>query len=293
MWGNGRLPLNFICPDPACGCLVYGEVENATYDSSADRESDASGHAETPIACEACGKEVTIVVDQSVFGKSVRVLEYPRTVVSYEEDFSGDYDEFLASYVPTEPYEIYLHAKRELDDFCEEHVFKFWDRKLHRRMVFTQYVSVMEAYLADRLIKLIISDESKLIAFIGGTKALREHSFSLIDLTKSPVSPLDIAKTYIQHQSLHALETVAAFYRPVLKFELFTSKVEESAATELIKIRHHLVHRNGRDNEGNEIEIGDEVVVSISNLVHDIVARVEGHYASYMAKKHFGDEQDG
>ncbi|MGA6114760.1 hypothetical protein [Agrobacterium radiobacter] len=51
---------------------------------------------------------------------------------------------------------------------------------------------------------------------------------------------------------------------------------------QIIQIRHHIVHRNGRDNDGNFIPLKLEEVEEVAKLVNEMVERIEKNYRPYI-----------
>ncbi|MNL55803.1 hypothetical protein D3C87_1792400 [compost metagenome] len=95
-------------------------------------------------------------------------------------------------------------------------------------------------------------------------------------------------KNYLQRFSFHDLASVAAFYKAVLKISLFESEEHEKEMLDIIKMRHDLVHRSGRNNEGEDVVIDDEHVTILKNLMVSLVTRIEAAHSAYAAKRFFG-----
>lgn len=90
------------------------------------------------------------------------------------------------------------------------------------------------------------------------------------------------SKNYLQRFSFHDLASVAVFYKAVLKMNLFESENHEKEMLDIITMRHDLVHRSGRDNDGKDVVIDDEHIVILKDLMKAVVHRVEAAYTAYI-----------
>lgn len=281
MQDNFGLLVNFACPNPTCASHIQDEVEDTVFDFSAERASDGEGYEETTLTCDECGNEYLVAVRASGVGKEVFLLEYPDTDVEFVDNtFSDDYDHYLFDYKPDDPYGVYKWTTKELTGLFHGSNIKDGSHEAFQRMVYLQHVIAFEAYLSDRLIKIVTNDPAKLVALVGATEALREAAPKLIEIAKDPNYVVNATKEYLQRFSFHDLPRVAAFYKAVLKINLFENADQEKALLTMIKNRHDLVHRSGRDNDGKEIDITFHNVFDIQNLLESVVARIEDAYTA-------------
>jgi hypothetical protein len=71
------------------------------------------------------------------------------------------------------------------------------------------------------------------------------------------------------------------FYKAVLDLNIFDSTQHQADWEKVIETRHHRVHRNGRDQEGNLILLSDNDVEVIRNAVTAMYARIEAAAVKY------------
>lgn len=220
-------------------------------------------------------------------GLQGNTFHFPPDLFSGDEDPSW-YEDFLADYRPEEPFEVFSDAAADLWHVLSSTPSEVKERQAFQRMVFLQFISLMEAYLSDRLIKIVMSDSSKLIALIGAVPELRNQTAKLIELAKDPERPAKVAKGYLQRASFHDVSFVDGVYKAVLNAGIFIDNSHEHFLNHLVELRHHCVHRNGRNHEGADIDYKDIDPVHVSEAVNAVVNKVEKAYAHYDLAKFFG-----
>ncbi|TAV50391.1 hypothetical protein ELI30_19770 [Rhizobium leguminosarum] len=280
------LLVNFACPNPDCQNILEYHVEDAAFDFSTDRHADGIGYAETRVVCEECQDEFEVVVLATGVGKEVTIKGFPNSMVEFvDNSFEQEYDDFLAEYNPEDPFGVYNATIRELDNLHHGSTIMPSAVRAFNKMVCLWHIIAVETYLSDRLIKIVTNDSDKLLALVGGTPALRDITPKLIDVAKDPNFVAKYTKDYLQRFSFHNLASVAGFYKAVLKINLFENDEHEKELLDIIKMRHDLVHRSGRNNEGKDVVIDDEHVTILKGLMTSLVTRIEAAHNAYAAKR--------
>jgi CRISPR/Cas system CSM-associated protein Csm2 small subunit len=268
--------------------MVEGEVDDAVFDTRAEYASDGEDYVETKLTCDDCGDEYTVAVRASAGRKSISVVGFPDIDVEADDTtFEREYDDYLADYNPDDPYGVYNKTIRELDNLHYGSTILESAQPAFHKMVCLQHIIAVEAYLSDRLIKIVTNDSDKLLALVGSTAALRETQPKLIDIARDPNYVATATKNYLQRFSFHDLAKVSEFYKAVLKINIFENEGNEKELLEIIKMRHDLVHRSGRDNDGKDVEIKDEHVGILKGLMVKLVTRIEGAHTAYAANRYF------
>lgn len=307
--------IRFDCPH--CGQEIEDEVESAVYDPSGERESEREGFEISEIEC-GCGKTLVVNVTAHAGGTWVAIDGFPDIEPEFEDtDHSENYwyDDFLENYVPSDAHEVYLQSLSDLKTLETPTWLLGIPNQALLRVMYLQYVVILEAYLSDRLINIIMVDTEKLLALISEVDGLHKQSHTLIEILNDPDIVRKTVKGFLQRVSFHDLLKVSHFYDVVLGVNIFSNApfppdvkkrrdaqrrqksgespeltpVEEEMMG-IIQTRHHLVHRNGRTNDGDFIEITMENVERVKHLVVEMVDRVEQAYSGYSAKRAFGDQ---
>ncbi|TGR70922.1 hypothetical protein EN837_05595 [bacterium M00.F.Ca.ET.194.01.1.1] len=308
--------IRFDCPN--CGNEIEREVEDAAYDISGETEYEREGREISHVECICDPDDVfEIQVVAEATRKTVELIGHPDIDVKFvdlQEQQNYWYDDFLENYEPSDAHEVYLQSLSELKTIENSAWLRLPNQAL-LRVMYLQYVVILEAYLRDRLINIIMDDSNKMLGLISRVDVLNNSSHTLIEISKEPDIVKKTVKGFLQRVSFHDLMLVSQFYEVVLGVNIFSdtplppeikkkrkSKQKQKSGETLeltpaeeemmsiIETRHHLVHRNGRDNEGKLIEISVKSVERVKQLIFEMVDRVEQVYSEYSAKRALGDQ---
>lgn len=140
------------------------------------------------------------------------------------------------------------------------------------KMKYAYSVTLMESCLGDMLKSLIFSDERYLVNALNNVTDLKNIKISLIesyqvkDIVKKNV--LNTMSGFLYHN----IVKIVPIYCSVLGEktpENIKNKMEE--VIKIISIRHDIVHRNGKDTDGNEHELSDQIFISALQNIKDFV----------------------
>ncbi|WP_457587243.1 hypothetical protein [Ensifer canadensis] len=287
-WQNSGLKISFDCQK--CGDPIDDDIEDAAYDWSTERMSDGIGTANSRVICTNCDEEYDVEVVAKPGEKEVLIANYPGIIVRFHDDtFNSDHDDFMDD-VPYDAYDVYQQSSKEIGEIDLSSAKMAPVKHQLLKMIYLQHVVMLEAYLSDRLLKLILADDKKLIALIGGIQTLRDFSPPLIQIAKDPDIVKRTAKNYLQLFSFHNFEGVAKLYSAVLKVNIFADDANATEMGDIREKRHHLVHRNGRDKDDKFVAVTVLDVLRVRKLSHEMVERIEGAYRQYRQKKKSEDD---
>ncbi|WP_111817773.1 hypothetical protein [Agrobacterium sp. CFBP2214] len=292
------LNINFKCPE--CNSFIEDEVDNATFDWTNDSTGDGIESNYSTVTCTECDEDYNIEVIAMPGQKDVKVTDHPEVKVRFIDD-TFDFEDFGPEDLPFDAYEVYQQSVADAKSLHTNSYKLGIPGQPLLKVLYLQYVVILEAYLSDRLIKIITNDDKKLLALVGSTEALRSSTHTLIDIAKDPNFVKRTAKKYLERVSFHDLLKVSGFYEAVLDVYIFADErpekpkknkkknegqseltAEEQKMQQIIQIRHHIVHRNGRDNDGNFIPLKLEEVEEVAKLVNEMVERIEKNYRPYI-----------
>lgn len=273
------LEISFHCV--SCEEMVSDEIEDAIFDWTQEGVSGGENQAESSVICN-CGKEYLVRVTTGPSTKEVRIPAYPWLRVNYRPDREEDeYEAFLENYDSGDAYEVYAKSKSEINEVDLNSPTSGSGNEALSKMVYLQHVVMLEAYLSDRLINLIIDDDRKLLKFVNDVPALRNQEYKLIVVAADPDFVKKTVKGYLQRFSFHDLNSVSKFYESVLSVSLFVDEANKREWTEIIQKRHDLVHRNGRNSDGVPLTTRAIEVQRVHRLVDELVHRVEDAFKAY------------
>ncbi len=281
---NSGLFINFDCP--SCGVPVVGEIDNAAFDGLAEPVSEGIGTAISKIICTGCDEPYEAEVIAQIHGKQVNISGHPQIYPIFHDDtFDAGSDAFFQEFVPSDAYGVYEFSHNELDriDLTTQAMSSLKQPIL--RMMFVQYFVILEAYLGDRLINVILEDDEKLLALVQSVAALRDSTPKLIEVAKDPGYVRKTAKNYLQEFSFHRFGDAAKLYKSVLRVDILADEETAKQLNEITIKRHHLVHRNGRDNEGKPVSVSLFNVLKLRQCSHAVVKRIEDAYQDYRSER--------
>ena len=144
---------------------------------------------------------------------------------------------------------------------------------LINRLLFSHTISIMEKYLSDLFIHEISFNDVKLKRLANQNK-FKEQKLSVAFALNNSVSDwmINTMKKIVWHR----LNDIQILYKDVLgiSFEL------EHPVIDAINKRHHLVHRNGYDLEGNLVSISDNDLENLITTIKKFIAKIDEKYTS-------------
>jgi len=143
----------------------------------------------------------------------------------------------------------------------------------HNKLYFSNIVSLMEKYLYDLFVFEITTDRSALVK-LGHQNKFRSISLKIPYLLQNTVEDylIKAAKNLVWHR----LNDVDVFYKnvPGITFNINGHLLQK------LKVRHHIVHRNGFDLDGNAVTISDGELADCMETVSDFVEDIDKKYHS-------------
>jgi hypothetical protein len=261
-------------------CSRCGEdiVDLPGFDYGAEVHSDGRGIETLDVTCESCGKDYQVEISNTFDQFDAEVVGAADVEVDLEiepeyDDSDYDYQEYLKSYVPGEPGERYRHSLQLLDTMVAD-AGPLNTYPMFHRMLLLQHVAIMEAYLCDRLITLVAID-SVCTNLVKGFPKLQNLQAPLVAFAVNPNLVQERTVACLKAQLYHELDDVEKMYQAALGKTPFQTDAMKSLLKSAMINRHHCVHRDGKNNEGEVLaEVDgtyiDQVRSAISGLIADV-----------------------
>ncbi|MDF4259731.1 hypothetical protein P3388_25680 [Vibrio parahaemolyticus] len=119
------------------------------------------------------------------------------------------------------------------------------------KMSYAYAVTLLESYLGDTLRALISQDEQLLKNALRKFKVLK--NVKLADVAETDLDIKSLVLRYVGDVLYHNIPNVIEMYEQVLGVKL---EIDISKVIKITKLRHDIVHRNGRTIDGSTISIG-------------------------------------
>ena len=236
---------------PRCGVPAeYWTIELPIAGQTADAADDAGATEVYDFECERCGYEFSVTVRADLAGWVAFLTEDPSEEVLIEHyTFDGWIDDIDPM---PHPYTNFQESMGEWQGLVKTIGDKDKAASAANRMLLTQLFSILEAYLADAIIKLSHEVPSVSAAIIEWHPELKKQQVSLKSLANEPNLARDIVVAKLKKTQFHRFEFINGLLKASMQHNFLPSdKTRRDLVMESIKLRHDCVHRNGRDEEGN------------------------------------------
>lgn len=152
-------------------------------------------------------------------------------------------------------------------------VGKYQNDPLINQLFFSHTITIMEKYLYDLFIHEISTNEAKLKRLANQNK-FKEQKLGVAFALNNSVS--DWIINTVKQIVWHRLNDIQSFYRDVIDISFDVDRLVIDA----INKRHHLVHRNGFDLEGNTISISDSDLNNLINIIDRFISDIDKKYTN-------------
>lgn len=280
--------LEFVCP--RCGDTISETIEEVpSYDLLADRESDAQGYVEQTVACTGCEHQFTVSI-RNTGAVLVAELADHSTHVSvvgdpiHEPDDPWEAEAYQRENLPDDPAKIFKYATYDIEHIAAEMEGRGLIGALNR-MLLVQYFSAIEAYLSDRLIRLVLDDPEAMSTLVKGNKEWVADKIGVVELASNPDAFRDWVQARLRELMYHNFVKIDLYYRSALGSTIFPDEATKRTLMAFVPVRHDCVHRYGRDHDGRERSIGKSDLERLSDALEGMVAHLE---AAFVGRKKEG-----
>lgn len=258
---------------PKCGKdFLTEELGVPSPDWSAETHHDSIQDEEFEQQCSHCcecfnitlytgfyGGEGEIDVGDSDVGMdSSNILE---VIEDFPEDEGYNYDKELFDASHSEIATV-LEAIEPLSDDVKE--------KLHY-MLYAKIITNIETYLGDTLKSIVLNDEKYLRKFVQEYSPYKKEEFKMCDIFDKYDRIKDIVKQSLDKILYHDLGKIKQIYIKILDVDMGDISILSKA----VVIRHDIVHRNGKDKEGNVQIITKKMVSELAHTANDFIYNID------------------
>ena len=127
-------------------------------------------------------------------------------------------------------------------------------------LLYVSVITAIETYLSDAFINTVLKDNQHLRSFVENNPEFLKKTFSLSEIFSRHENIKDEVKEYLLSQLWHNIAKIKPMYETTLGV-YFQSNL--GPIFQAINKRHDLVHRNGKDKEGDQIELTKQDVESL------------------------------
>lgn len=252
--------VRFTCPD--CGEKVESDslfVPSPNF--TAENNRDSMNYKDYDVECGNCERSFVVTIYNSMYGGNIEVEEVDD--VEVEENYADeedDYENYVFDLTPEKITSV-LNEIETLSQSTKEYLY---------RQLYAGAITSMEAFLSTTLLKRLLSTDKSKRAFVEKYQPYHEEKIDFSSIYKQ----MDCIDTKIQETlrglMYHNLGKIKPIYKNVLDIDL--GDIE--AIMKAVQVRHDIVHRSGKDKEGNLHDIRKEDVIKLVEQVSSLISRV-------------------
>ncbi|CAM4212224.1 hypothetical protein SAMN06265348_10636 [Pedobacter westerhofensis] len=188
----------------------------------------------------------------------------------YEYDY--EYDAISSSPGLSDNFDLEIEKLRKLNevDLKNDEL-----NAILKRQIYIGVMGTMETFLSETFVKLALANPVNLEKFVKSNPEFANRKFDLKDVFEAYKNIEQTAKGVMLDTIYHNLPVVREMYRST--FEIGFPEIKEPI--QCVKMRHDLVHRNGKTKDGTahvlDSDTIDSTIATVRELVGGIVAEID------------------
>lgn len=272
------ITLRFYCSE--CGEEIEEIIESLPSPNLMSERDTYSGTLETDctdIECPNCHKNYNIQLASSMYGGELYSDDLDEDTKMEVEDIEDNYFEDYSEIVESNSlFFDTFYTQMEANKRLFENFVLAPDLEISlNKLLFVNIITCLETYLSDALINSVLDNECYLKKFVENFKDYTETSFKLSDIYKKFENLKKLVKEDLYKLMYHNIFKIKPIYKTTFDID-FPENISDVAKK--ISMRHHLVHRNGKDQNGNQIIITKEELNQTYNLIFDFVKKIDNQF---------------
>ena len=253
------ITIRFTCP--SCGEeIISYPLHIPSPDFSEDSHAGSGVYEGCRVFCGKCGRSFLVNIYNAMYGGEVDVEGVDDVVV----------DEEFAEYINYKNYVFDLTQEKISSVIGEIENLSEGTKEFLYKQLYAGTITSMEAFLSSVLIKEVLSSEDNKRKFVENFKPLKDRKISYSDIYKEFESIDDVIKEALIGLTYHNLRKIKPIYNHVLNIDL--GDIKEIMVA--VRIRHDIVHRSGKDINGNPHNICKEDVLMLVEKVSSLMSLV-------------------
>jgi hypothetical protein len=140
------------------------------------------------------------------------------------------------------------------------------------RLLYVNVITAMETYLSDAFINTVMNNDRLLRRLIEATPEFQKEKIPMSDIFRTMEGIKGEAQQYLAKIVWHRLDKVKELYSHTLEVK-FPQDMKKLFSA--VTLRHDIVHRNGKTNDGKDLLIISSDVIEIIKTVEDFVLYID------------------
>lgn len=271
-WGNKSVIVEFDC-DNCDHRVISEEIGIPTPNYMAEKASDSYNDNDGGAVCEECEKDFVINVYAGYADGYVDIDDVgDETIVVNEIADESELQDYVEEQINA------IIASLNFIDIFNNEIFNLKQlnevilgspdlQETLRRQIFSGAITCLEDYLSTTIIQEVLNKDEFFKNFIKTYKGIKNRKFDLSEIYDKFDKLRDIVKTELVDVIYHDLPKVRGMYQDTFQIEF----PEIGDLMKAIKKRHDMVHRNGKNKEGEKVQITKELIFDVIDKVDKFV----------------------
>lgn len=274
-FGTKSIEIIFNCNE--CGEEIATEEYSIPHPNYfAEKASDSHNSMTVNECCENCGTEYEIDINVGYGDAYVEINDVKDDdileIIEYQEEDDEYYNDQIDSILSTTNYyDIFVNEIENLKSLNDVDLRNYNLQKTLLRQIYSSTISCLEDYLSSTLIFEIFNHEENFKNFVKTNPKIKDRKFSLNEIYEELEKIEDVVKKELLDVIYHDLPKVRNMYQDSLKIKF----PEIGDLILIIKNRHDMVHRNGKNKQGKVIEINENIIDDTISKVSEFVLELE------------------
>lgn len=188
----------------------------------------------------------------------------------YQEDFD-DYEDQYKAIISNKHY--YLGFRNELSNIRKLNELEIDDAKLLKilkRQLYIAGIGTLETFLSETFVNLTDENEEYFKKFLKTYPEFKNRKITLDNILDAHESIKNTARKIMLDVIYHNLDKVKKMYESTFKIKF--PNIEE--LSKCVGIRHDLVHRNGKNKNGDLVDINPEMIEDLLVKIHQFAKSI-------------------
>lgn len=259
---SDSVTVKYECPN--CGHINEDTFSVPQPDLMAETHHDSINQDFDDAICKNCDAEYNVILTNGFYGGEGEI-EGVDNIIDVEELIPGEDDEYYDKQLFKDTHSDTEKALEAIDGMPQEIKDNLY------RLLYANTISKLEVFLCDTIVSYVLSSDAHKQRFVQKYEPLAEQKFPMKSIYAKFNSLDKLIKGALTSIVYHDVDLVRKLYKNVIGIDLPHTKDIEDA----IEIRHDIVHRNGKDKEGNMRNISKDDVEQISDHILDYIYEVD------------------
>lgn len=143
-------------------------------------------------------------------------------------------------------------------------------KEILNRQIFIGVISTMEVFLSDVFINLTYNEDTYFRNFVMTHPEFKNRKFELREIFAESEKIKDTAKAVMLDTIYHNLPKILRMYQDT--FNIDFPKINH--VFPYVKMRHDLVHRNGKTKDGNHVNTDNETINTLIQEINKFISEI-------------------